>query len=57
MRWERKELKYRNTASVVPMYSIAMYIVVAEPDRAMTATKVTNLSAVGAYEMYLVYTV
>jgi hypothetical protein len=45
MRWERKELKYRNTASVIPMHSIAIYILVAEPDRAMAATKVTNLSA------------
>ena len=45
MRWERKELKYRNTGSVVPMHSIAIYIVVAEPNRAMTATEVTSLSA------------
>jgi hypothetical protein len=52
MRWERKELTYRYTASVVPMY-----IVVAEPDRAMNATKVKNLNAVLAYEMNLVHTV
>ena len=41
MRWKRKELTYRNMANVVPIYSIAIHIVVVEPNRAMTATKVT----------------
>jgi hypothetical protein len=36
------------------MYSIALYIVVAEPHRSMTATKVTNLTAIYSYEMCLV---
>jgi len=59
MRWDR-QLKYRNTASVVPihwyiipMYSIAIYNAVAGKNRAMTSTKLTSLSAVGAYEMCL----
>jgi len=56
MMWER-HLKYRNTSSVVPMYSIAIHIIVAESNRAMTAIKLTSLSALGAEEMYLVHRV
>jgi len=45
MRWGR-QLKYRNTSSVIPMYSTAIYIAMAERNTAMTGAKVTILRCV-----------